>query len=81
MTTDYVREGVPRLTEKQQGPSSSCPTDEDTREKREMSSGCSVSNGERGPSLHGGRTVLIHSKNLCWSNPFKPETWRGRVEG
>lgn len=46
-----------------------------------MSSGCSVRSGERGPSLHGGRTVLIHSKNLCWSHPFKPETWRGKVGG
>ena len=81
MASDYVREGVPRLTEKQQGQSSSCPTDEDTSERREMSSGCSVRSRERGPSLHGGRTVLIHSKNLCWSHPFKPETWRGRVGG
>ena len=81
VASDYVREGVPRLTEKQQGQSSSCPTDEDTRERKEVSSGCSVSNRERGPILHGGGTVLIHPKNLSWSHPFKPETWRGRLEG
>lgn len=42
-----------------------------------MSSGhLSISNRGRGPGLHGGRSVLIHSKKLCWSYPFKPETRR-----
>ena len=81
VASDYVRGAVPRLTEKQQGQSSSCPTDEDTARGGKCPVDAQSANGERGPILRGGGTVLIHSKNLSWSHPFKPKTWRGRVGG